>query len=155
MTRSSISLQAAQKQLFPPLRSRYPGLWKQPTSIFRPLQHRERRMSTAHAPSLGGVYDTTHSSVVRKYKRTYGLTPPAVEDYKLQLARCLTRLERKERPIDKYMYLSRLRNCDVHTFYRLVIGNIKEIAPLIYTPTVGEACLRVSARRCCSLAYHS
>lgn len=70
-------------------------------------------MSSAHAPSLGGVYDTTHSAVVRKYKRTYGLTPPAVEDYDVQLARCLARLERKQRPIDKYMYLSRLRNCDV------------------------------------------
>ncbi|KAG8532605.1 uncharacterized protein KY384_002482 [Bacidia gigantensis] len=102
-------------------------------------------MATAHGyrPS-NGDFDTTHPTAVRKLNRTYGLTPPAVESLENQYKRCMARLSEKEKPIQKYLYLSRLRNADVHLFYRLVTQHIKEIAPLIYTPTVGEACLQWS-----------
>ena len=111
-SRSSHTLQAVYNRLSSCRPSHFQSLHCPPVFSSTTLRSR-RTMSSAHAPSLGGVYDTTHSAVVRKYKRTYGLTPPAVEDYDVQLARCLARLERKQRPIDKYMYLSRLRNCDV------------------------------------------
>ncbi|PQE13811.1 hypothetical protein CJF30_00006609 [Rutstroemia sp. NJR-2017a BBW] len=42
------------------------------------------------------------------------------------------------------MYLSNLRNNNVHLFYRLVQENMTDLTPLIYTPTVGEACLKWS-----------
>lgn len=95
------------------------------------------------APSTGD-YDTTHSAGVRKYLRTYGLTPPNVESYETQEARCLKQLAQKTASIDQYLYLSNLRNTNVHLFYRLVVDHIKDITPLIYTPVVGEACLRWS-----------
>ena len=98
-------------------------------------------MSAAHPPPVTGDYDTSHSAAVRRYNRTYGLTPPAVESPDVQLARCLRQLASKEKSIEKYLYLSGLRNSNVHLFYRLVTQHIKDIAPLIYTPTVGEACL--------------
>ena len=101
-------------------------------------------MSAAHPPPVTGDYDTSHSAAIRKYNRTYGLTPPAIETSDVQLARCLQQLASKEKSIDKYLYLSGLRNSNVHLFYRLVTRHIKEIAPLIYTPTVGEACLQWS-----------
>lgn len=46
------------------------------------------------------------------------------------------------RPTDlqKFEYLSYLRHANVHLFYRLLGENIRDITPLIYTPTVGEAC---------------
>lgn len=50
----------------------------------------------------------------------------------------------KPSPIEKYQYLTHLRAANVHLFYRLLAENIKEITPLIYTPTVGEACVRWS-----------
>lgn len=53
-------------------------------------------------------------------------------------------LRSRELPIDKYLYLSTLRNTNVHLFYRLLTENITELTPLIYTPTVGEACQRWS-----------
>ena len=53
-------------------------------------------------------------------------------------------LEKKKTPIEKYQYLSVLRNSNVHLFYRLLAANVKELTPLIYTPTVGEACQRWS-----------
>ncbi|CAD0083189.1 unnamed protein product [Aureobasidium vineae] len=89
-------------------------------------------------------YDTAYPIEVRKYLRTYGLTPPAVESFETQEKRCLQLLENKQNPIDKYQYLTHLRNTNVNLFYRLLSGNVKEITPVIYTPTVGEACQRWS-----------
>lgn len=91
-----------------------------------------------------GAYDTSYSVAVRKHNRTYGLVPPAVESIDVQVTRCLEQLAQKRKDIDMYLYLSGLRNTNVHLFYRLVVQHIKTIAPLIYTPTVGDACLQWS-----------
>ncbi|CAD6580336.1 MAG: hypothetical protein ASARMPREDX12_009531 [Alectoria sarmentosa] len=101
-------------------------------------------MSAAHPPPATGDYDTSHSAAVRTYNRTYGLVPPAVESLDVQASRCLKQLERRPQSIDKYLYLSNLRNTNVHLFYRLVTQHIKDMAPLIYTPTVGDGCLQWS-----------
>ncbi|KAL9595550.1 MAG: hypothetical protein Q9219_006380 [cf. Caloplaca sp. 3 TL-2023] len=101
-------------------------------------------MSTSDRTPEAGHYDTSHSIAVRRFYRTHGLVPPAVEDQDVQLQRCLQQLSKKEKDIDKYLYLSGLRNTNVHLFYRLVTKHIKDIAPLIYTPTVGDACLQWS-----------
>ncbi len=101
-------------------------------------------MSAAHSPPATGDYDTSHSAAVRKFNRTYGLVPPAVESLDVQASRCLKQLERRPLSIDKYLYLSSLRNSNVHLFYRLVTHHIKDMAPLIYTPTVGDGCLQWS-----------
>lgn len=101
-------------------------------------------MSTSDRTPEAGHYDTSHSIAVRRFYRTHGLIPPAVENQDVQLQRCLNQLSRKERGIDKYLYLSGLRNTNVHLFYRLVTKHIQDIAPLIYTPTVGDACLQWS-----------
>ncbi|KAJ5233010.1 NADP-dependent malic enzyme [Penicillium chermesinum] len=89
-------------------------------------------------------YDTANPAYIRKYLKTYGLTPPRAESYETQKARCLTQLGLKNTPIDKFQYLSTLRKNNVHLFYRLVTDHLREMTPLIYTPTVGEACQRWS-----------
>lgn len=99
---------------------------------------------TRPLPPLSGDFDTSHSTAVRKYLRTYGLVPPNVETYQTQATRCLKQLASKTALIDKYLYLSNLRNTDVHLFYRLVVDHMKQLTPLIYTPVVGEACMRWS-----------
>ena len=101
-------------------------------------------MSAQVQAPKSGDYDTTHSTAVRRYNRTHGLLPPSVEDPEIQVKRCLKQIAQKTQPIDKYLYLSGLRNTNVHLFYRLVVQHMKELAPLIYTPTVGEACLQWS-----------
>ena len=101
-------------------------------------------VTASMTPPNPGDYDTANSAAVRKRNRTYGLVPPVVESFEVQNQRCLEQLMRKSRNIDKYLYLSGLRNANVHLFYRLVVQYIKDIAPLIYTPTVGEACLKWS-----------
>ncbi len=69
-----------------------------------------------------------------------GLLPANAGTMESQLERVLTNLRRKENNIEKYIFLSALQDRNERLFYRLVIDNIGEIMPLIYTPTVGQAC---------------
>ncbi len=109
-----------------------------------PTKSQPLTMSATNQAPKTGDYDTTHSTAVRRYNRTHGLIPPSVEDPEIQVKRCLKQIGQKTQPIDKYLYLSGLRNSNVHLFYRLVVQHIQDLAPLIYTPTVGEACLQWS-----------
>ena len=95
--------------------------------------------ASVHVPRVGD-YDTSYTTSIRQHNRTRGLIPPAVETFDIQLERCLKQLARKSNNIERYLYLSGLRNTNVHLFYRLLVKHIKDIAPLIYTPTVGQAC---------------
>ncbi|KAH8113965.1 hypothetical protein DFH11DRAFT_1689300 [Phellopilus nigrolimitatus] len=72
-----------------------------------------------------------------------GMTPPALNS-SLHVVRCLAQLRSKDKNIEKYIYLSQLKQADENTFYQLCIENLSEITPLIYTPTVGDACLQYS-----------
>lgn len=116
----------------------------QPRKSERPWISSKFSMSTSDRIPDAGEFDTSYSLAVRRYNRTYGLIPPAVEEQDIQLQRCLQQLAQKREGIDKYLYLSGLRNSNVHLFYRLATKHIKDIAPLIYTPTVGDACLQWS-----------
>jgi len=80
----------------------------------------------------------------RKRLGLQGLLPHAVASQKQLVARVMESLRRLPRDIDRYMALSSLPERNEHLFYRTVIDNIEEILPLIYTPTVGEACKEFS-----------
>lgn len=94
--------------------------------------------------STNSYLDTSQTAEVRSQLRTRGLLPPNVEDHMLQSERCLRQLASKSTPIEKYIYLTTLRNTNSHLFYRLLISNFSAITPLVYTPVVGEACKRWS-----------
>ncbi|MDA7787719.1 NAD-dependent malic enzyme [Sphingomonadaceae bacterium] len=69
-----------------------------------------------------------------------GLLPHAVCNMAAHETRVLNNLRRKAYDIEKYIFLSSLQDRNEKLFYRTVIDNIEEIMPLIYTPTVGQAC---------------
>jgi len=46
--------------------------------------------------------------------------------------------------IDKYLYLSSLKANNTDLFYRLLIDNVEQLMPLVYTPTIGDVCLQYS-----------
>src|SRR6476660_8734227 len=73
-----------------------------------------------------------------------GLLPYAVATDKQMVDRVMVNLERLPRDIDRYMLLSSLQERNERLFYRTVIDHIDRIMPLIYTPTVGEACREFS-----------
>ncbi len=70
-----------------------------------------------------------------------GLLPPAISTQQMQITRVLENLRRQSSDIDRYIFLRALQGRNRRLFYRTVIDHIEEIMPIIYTPTVGEACL--------------
>ena len=73
-----------------------------------------------------------------------GLLPHRVSTEQQMVERVMENLERMPRDIDRYMQLSALQERNERLFYRTVIQHIDRILPLIYTPTVGEACREFS-----------
>jgi malate dehydrogenase (oxaloacetate-decarboxylating)(NADP+) len=71
-----------------------------------------------------------------------GLLPPRVFTLEEQLQRTLHSVRGKSSNLERYIYLTTLQNRNETLFYRLVTDHIEEMVPLIYTPTVGEACLQ-------------
>lgn len=69
-----------------------------------------------------------------------GLLPYQVADIELQQRRVLENLRKKSSNIEKYIFLNSLLERNQRLFYRTMIDHIEEIMPLVYTPTVGEAC---------------
>ncbi|KAF5311168.1 hypothetical protein D9619_007821 [Psilocybe cf. subviscida] len=72
-----------------------------------------------------------------------GLVPP-VFDSDIHMMRCLAQLRSKDKNLEKYIYLSHLKNEDPNMFYKICLTHMPEITPLIYTPTVGDACVNFS-----------
>lgn len=74
-----------------------------------------------------------------------GLLPPHVSTMKEQVERALSSIRRKESDIDRYIFLSALQKRNERLYYRLLIDHTKELMPLVYTPTVGQACLEFAS----------
>lgn len=73
-----------------------------------------------------------------------GLLPYVVSTQQTQIKRIMGNLRRKEFDIERYIFLSALQDRNERVFYQTVIQHIEEIMPLIYTPTVGQACKEFS-----------
>ncbi|TRM63379.1 malic enzyme [Schizophyllum amplum] len=91
---------------------------------------------------LNGVH-ALKAATSQAPKDRKGLLPPAF-DATSHSHRCLAQLRSKDKPIEKYIYLSSLKNNDQDMFYKLCVGYMSEFTPIIYTPTVGDACLQFS-----------
>ncbi|OTB07820.1 hypothetical protein M426DRAFT_317711 [Hypoxylon sp. CI-4A] len=80
----------------------------------------------------------------RVSKNLTGLIPHAMESVETQVARCMKVINSRQTNIDKYLYLSALKNDNLDLFYRVLIDNVRELMPLVYTPTIGDVCLQYS-----------
>ncbi|MFO0757359.1 MAG: NAD-dependent malic enzyme [Byssovorax sp.] len=69
-----------------------------------------------------------------------GLLPPRVHTIEEQVQRELLRVRRQPDDLARYVHLAGLRDRNETLFYRVVMDAMDEMMPLIYTPTVGEAC---------------
>lgn len=52
----------------------------------------------------------------------------------------MTQIRDEEQSLEKFIILNALQSTNEALFYHVVIQNLEELAPVIYTPTVGEAC---------------
>jgi malate dehydrogenase (oxaloacetate-decarboxylating)(NADP+) len=71
-----------------------------------------------------------------------GLVPEGIDTEDTQMQRVLLQLGQKPTDLEKYIFLSQLQDMDETLFYRLLISDPAQFLPLVYTPTVGEACLQ-------------
>lgn len=77
----------------------------------------------------------------RERYRLQGLLPAVISTQETQIQRSLQNLRNKGSDIERYITLHALWSRNERLFYRLVIDHIDELLPIIYTPTVGQACL--------------
>ena len=93
---------------------------------------------------------TAFSEAEREALGLLGLVPEAFErpegfnGENSQLQRVLTELERKPSPLEKYVYFAHLQSTDETLFYRVLMSDPARFLPIVYTPTVGDACLEWS-----------
>ncbi len=76
----------------------------------------------------------------REHYGLRGLLPATVCSQDVQIDRVLQNLRRKHADIERYIFLLALLGRNERLFYRALIDHIEELMPLVYTPTVGQAC---------------
>jgi malate dehydrogenase (oxaloacetate-decarboxylating)(NADP+) len=97
-------------------------------------------MELLHDPRLNK--GTAFTDAERETLGLRGLLPPHILTQREQLTRVLQSFRSKTTPLEQYVYLTALQDRNEHLFYRLVTEHIEEMLPIIYTPTVGEACVQ-------------
>ncbi|CAL5443909.1 unnamed protein product [Camellia sinensis] len=69
-----------------------------------------------------------------------GLLPPVVVAQNLQIKKLMHNIRQYQVPLQRYMAMMDIQEMNERLFYKLLIENVEELLPVVYTPTVGEAC---------------
>lgn len=80
----------------------------------------------------------------RSYFNLHGLLPHVIETIEEQSQRSYQQFTAFNDAINKHIYLRNIQDTNETLFYHLIEDHLEEIMPIIYTPTVGEACQRFS-----------
>ena len=87
---------------------------------------------------------TAFSEAERDAFDLHGLLPPNVLTLHEQVARRLQALRGFETDLERYAFLRELQDSNETLFYALLVGNLEELLPIVYTPTVGAGCQQFS-----------
>jgi len=121
------------------------GEWAHCTRKFlHPLQVPVRGSDILNSPLFNK--GTAFKSGERDRLRVRGLLPPKRINMGIQKRRILKALREEESPIRKNIILEDLHDRNETLYHRVLVDHIEEMAPLIYTPTVGQACKEFGMR---------
>uniref|UniRef100_A0A915PD78 Malic enzyme n=1 Tax=Setaria digitata TaxID=48799 RepID=A0A915PD78_9BILA len=76
----------------------------------------------------------------RQYLGIHGLLPPAFMTEEQQAYRIISQLRQQPNDLARYIQLDGLQDRNEKLFYRVLCEHVKELMPIVYTPTVGLAC---------------
>ena len=107
------------------------------TGAASPVEHPQGLALLSNPARNKGTAFTTEE---RERYGLVGLLPDAVEDIDRQAQRVLAHLATKKTDLGRYIYLVGLCDRNETLFYRVVMSDPKRFLPIIYAPTVGEAC---------------
>jgi malate dehydrogenase (oxaloacetate-decarboxylating)(NADP+) len=100
----------------------------------------KRGIDLLHDPALNK--STAFTEAERQTLGLVGLVPDTTETEDLQLTRVLLQYSHKTSDIDRYIYLVNLLDHDETLFYRTLMSDPSRFLPIVYDPTIGEACLK-------------
>src|SRR5262245_3279506 len=115
---------------------------------------KERNMTTAIAHTLGEkrgievLHDpqlnksTAFTETEREALGLTGLLPSGVETEEIQVQRVMQQLGVKTTDLERYIYLIGLLDTNETLFYKVVMSDPARFLPILYDPTVAEACLK-------------
>ncbi len=100
----------------------------------------KRGVDLLHDPTLNK--GTAFTEAEREALGLRGLLPPHVHTQNEQIGRVLENVRHKGSDLEKYLYMVSLQDRNETLFYRILVDNLDELMPIVYTPTVGQACQR-------------
>jgi malate dehydrogenase (oxaloacetate-decarboxylating)(NADP+) len=95
-----------------------------------------------HNPRLNKA--TAFTEAEREAFGLIGLLPEGMDTEELQLQRVSYQLGQKTTDLEKYIFLSSLQDNNETLFFKALMSAPAQLMPLVYTPTVGEACQKFS-----------
>uniref|UniRef100_A0A7S2L0D0 Malic enzyme n=2 Tax=Leptocylindrus danicus TaxID=163516 RepID=A0A7S2L0D0_9STRA len=81
----------------------------------------------------------------RERLKLRGLVPSGYIPLNLNVERSMQQLRLKSSPLEKYLFLQSIQDIDERLYYAILVSHTEEVMPIVYTPTVGEACQKFSS----------
>jgi malate dehydrogenase (oxaloacetate-decarboxylating)(NADP+) len=103
-----------------------------------PVTGYEVGVDLLHNPALNK--GTAFTEEEREALGLRGLLPPHIHTQEEQVLRVMENFHRKPNDLERYIHMMALQGRNETLFYRVVLDHIEEMMPIIYTPTVGQAC---------------
>ncbi len=100
----------------------------------------KRGIEVLRDPSLNK--STAFSEAEKEALGLIGLVPDETETEDLQLKRVNLQLAQKPTDLERYIYLINLLDNNETLFYRTIMSDPARFLPIVYDPTIGEACLK-------------
>jgi malic enzyme len=116
----------------------------QPEDLAGPKLIRTRKQGVWLLQNPSTNQGTSFDRVQRDELRLRGMVPYRVTTLEQQATAAVGQIRAKSTPIEQYIGMASLHDRNEVLFYRVLVDHIAELMPIVYTPTVGEACQRFS-----------